>query len=60
MKQKSPSQSAEGATHTSLAHRARETTLSPDIVPRTKDPFSVPVEAGFYYAGQPGPKVLCR
>ncbi len=28
-----------------------------NIVPRTKAHFSVPVEAGFYYVGQPGLKV---
>jgi hypothetical protein len=28
-----------------------------NIIPRTKSHFSIPVEAGFYYAGQPGLKV---
>jgi hypothetical protein len=28
-----------------------------DIIPRTKSHFSVPVELGFYYVGQPGLKV---
>jgi hypothetical protein len=28
-----------------------------DIIPRTRSRFSIPVEMGFYYAGQPGLKV---